>query len=369
MLDDYFDAYASAYKLYKGGDWCYEDGCVYRGLLMLDGVDPAGPWFGHLERLISQQVAPDGALAGYDPEEFNIDNILSGRLLFPLYERTGDERYRKAAEKLIRQLLRHPRIATGNYWHKLRYPHQVWLDGLYMGLPFQIEYGQRTGSEGLVTDALDQLAAALDILRDPDTGLYCHGYDHARKQEWADTDTGLSPAFWSRAIGWMAMALVDTVSLVGTDAGRQYGLTSAASELAVALEKYIRPDGRWNQVTDQPGLAGNYPETSATAMLAYFYLVGERLGMSGIDGKIGERALSALETHSLRNENGYLALHDICAVAGLGGFSGHYRDGTAAYYLSEPIVADDAKGVGPTMMAVAEFRRRAARLQPEAITA
>lgn len=351
MLAAYFDAYASSYAAYKQGDWCYEDGCIYRGLIRLDAVDPAGPWFGHLQRLVDGQVGAGGELAGYDPAEFNIDNILAGRALIALWERTGQVRYRLAADRLAGQLADHPRIEAGNYWHKLRYPHQVWLDGLFMGLPFQIEYGQAFASAGLAADALSQLQSALALLADPDTGLYSHGYDAARQQDWADPVSGRSHALWSRALGWLAMALVDIRALVGPIGW----LDTAIATLAVRLAQHQRPDGRWNQVTDQPELDGNYAEASASAMFAYFYLRGSRLGIAGVDRAVGKRALEGIAAHSLRaGPDGRLVLDDICHVAGLGGFGGRYRDGTAAYYVSEALAPDDSKGVGPLMMAVAE---------------
>ncbi|WMT85919.1 glycoside hydrolase family 88 protein [Pelagibacterium sp. 26DY04] len=358
-LDTFFDTFAEQYQHYKRGDWCYEDGCVYRGLLLLDGVDPRGPWFGHLKRLVDSQVGYDGSLAGYDIEEFNIDNILSGRALIALYARTGEEKYRLAADRLAEQLGRHPRIGRGNYWHKLRYPHQVWLDGLYMGLPFQIEYGKAFGKPELVDDAIVQLKSALELLADPATGLYSHGYDEAREQRWADKRTGRSQALWSRALGWLAMALVDVHEAIGPKLAAQAGLDEAIEVFAKRVARHQREDGRWNQVTDQPELEGNYPESSATAMFAYFFLVGERLGISGVDGEIGLKALAGLREHALAvGPDGEPVLGAICHVAGLGGFDGRYRDGTAAYYVSERLQPNDAKGVGPFMMAVAEARRR-----------
>jgi unsaturated rhamnogalacturonyl hydrolase len=356
MLGRFFDTYAERYSAYKGGDWCYEDGCIYRGLMLLDGADRSPQWFGHLKRLVDAQVDEAGGLAGYVAEDFNIDNILSGRALLFLHERTGEERYLEAAHLLARQLARHPRIDAGNYWHKLRYPHQVWLDGLYMGLPFQIEYGLKRGHPELVGDAVNQMRTALDLLRDPETGLYRHGYDASREQSWSDPETGRSPALWSRAIGWMAMALVDIIELVGPQAASATGLDATARDLARRLAKHQRPDGRWNQVTDLPDFEGNYPESSATAMFAYFYLMLGRLGLAERAPEIGLAALRGLLDNALRPDgSGQLALHDICHVAGLGGFGGHYREGTAEYYLSEPRVADDAKGVGPLMMSVAEM--------------
>jgi unsaturated rhamnogalacturonyl hydrolase len=358
MLSQYFNAYAACYTAYKQGAWCYEDGCIYRGLEMLDSVDPQGPWLAHLRRLIDKQVAADGTLLGYDIEEFNIDNILSGRLLFGLAARTGDARYMKAAGKLAEQLARHPRTESGNYWHKLRYPHQVWLDGLYMSLPFQIEFGKHIGSPELIGDAVGQFVAALNLTHDPTTGLYMHGYDESRQQRWADPETGRSPTLWTRALGWMAMAMVDSIELIGPAAAEASGLTKATSEFAAGIRTHQRDDGRWHQVTDMPDLEGNYPEASGTAMLAYFFLAGARIGIPECDTQTGNRALDGLLQHSLRkDEKGQLALYDVCHVAGLGGFDGNYRDGTPGYYLSEPLAPDDAKGVGPLMMAIVERMR------------
>lgn len=171
MLSDYFDAYATAYRPYKGGAFCYEDGCLYRGLIVLSEATGDPRWERHLLRLLGAQVGPDGALAGYDAGEFNIDNILAGRALLHLYRRTGESRWLAGAERLAAQLDQHPRTRSGVYWHKQIYPWQVWLDGLYMGLPFQVEFGQIAGRADLVADALEQMRTALALTWSPETGL------------------------------------------------------------------------------------------------------------------------------------------------------------------------------------------------------
>jgi len=125
MLTEYLDAYAAGYKPYKGGAFCYEDGCLYRGLIVLAEATGDPRWGAHLERLVGAQVAADGALAGYELDEFNIDNLLSGRALTWLARETGDPRWRRSADRLAEQLARHPRTRSGVYWHKQRYPWQV----------------------------------------------------------------------------------------------------------------------------------------------------------------------------------------------------------------------------------------------------
>lgn len=352
-LFDYADAYASDYQLYKGGAWCYEDGCLYRGLVLLHQATGEARWLDHLLRLTGPQIAADGALAGYDPQEFNIDNILAGRCLFHLHRETGEPRYLAAAERLAGQLAAHPRTATGNYWHKAIYPDQVWLDGLYMSLPFQIEWGLHRGNAALTRDAVAQMLDALDLTRMP-SGLYAHGYDAARRQAWADPVTGQSPALWSRALGWLAMALADSCDLLGPKAPP--ALAAALAGLLARMAPLATANHLWLQVPDQPDLPGNYEESSASAMFAYAGLVAARLGVAK---EIGPETLDALEAR-LRFDPaaGRDRLPGICAVAGLGG-KGALRDGTPAYYVSEPVVSDDPKGSGPLLMGAAEHHRAA----------
>ncbi len=345
---DYFDRYCRRYRHYKGGAWCYEDGCIYRGLVLLHQATGEDRWLDHLLRLTQSQISADGGLAGYSPDEFNIDNVMAGRCLFHLDAVTGDPRYMVAALSLAGQLSRHPRISTGNYWHKKVYPHQVWLDGLYMALPFQIEYGQRMGDAGLIEDAIRQLLSALELTR---SGIfYVHGYDDARQQPWADRTTGRSPAVWARAIGWLAMALVDSSALTADPR-----LAPPTSSLMAAIAREAEASGLWKQVLCVPDLSGNYEESSASAMLGYALLFAGRQGL-GDFASAGRKAYDRLIAERLyADAEGEIRFGGICRVAGLGSWSGGpYRDGTPAYYLTEDVVTDDAKGVGPLMMAAAE---------------
>jgi unsaturated rhamnogalacturonyl hydrolase len=353
MLISYFDDYARDYEPYKAGAWCYEDGCLYRGLITLHEATGEKRWLDHLIRLVDAQVDADGGLADYRITEFNIDNILPGRALFYLHRLTGDQRYLDGAKQLGRQLVHHPRIGSGPYWHKLRYPHQVWLDGLYMALPFKIELGLALEDRTLVDDAIAQFRTALDLTHDAASGLYRHGYDESRLQDWADPETGLSPAHWARSIGWLAMAFVDVIEHL-PDGDSRRDLARRLAALNERLAALVTRDHRWLQVIDAPEADGNYPESSATAMFAYALQKSERLGVDrqAALGRSALRALADLEVRAV--EGGPRQLQNICCVAGLGPFQGLYRDGSIAYYLTEAIRPDDIKGVGPLMMAEAE---------------
>ncbi|MDQ0419327.1 unsaturated rhamnogalacturonyl hydrolase [Peteryoungia aggregata LMG 23059] len=353
MLISYFDDYARDYEPYKAGAWCYEDGCLYRGLITLHEATGDPRWLDHLTRLVDAQLDADGGLADYRITEFNIDNIQPGHALLYLHRLTSQARYLDAARQLGLQLTHHPRIGTGPYWHKLRYPHQVWLDGLYMAMPFKIALGLKLDDQALVEEAIRQLTTALDLTFDKASGLYRHGYDESRLQDWADPDTGLSPAHWARSIGWLAMAFVDVIEHLPEGESRR-DLSKRLASLNDRLAALVTSDHRWLQVIDAPDVKGNYPESSATAMFAYALQKSERLGIDR-HGDLGRSALKALTDLELRPVEGRRPqLQNVCCVAGLGPFQGIYRDGSIAYYLTEAIRPDDIKGVAPLMMAEAE---------------
>ncbi|NDR55722.1 glycoside hydrolase family 88/105 protein [Aliiruegeria sabulilitoris] len=354
MLMTYFETYLGRYEPYKNGAWCYEDGCIYRGLECLHRATGEPRWRVHLVRMVDARMEDGPALAGYDPNAYNIDNVLPGRALLYLHEITDEQRYLDAAALLAGQLVSQPRTRSGVYWHKLRYPWQVWLDGIYMGAPFQIGYGLRVGDDALLADALTQVGTALDMTYVPASGLYAHAVDEARKQPWANPETGHSRAHWARALGWLAMALVDIAELVGPE--RFAPLQARTRALLDRIAELRQPGGLWLQVIDRPDLAGNYEESSASAMFIYALLRGDALGLSN---GVPEGLFELLTEKTLRPaQAGGLEFVEICEVAGLGMFEDRFRDGSAEYYLSERRVADDAKGVGPLMMAAASALER-----------
>lgn len=347
MLADYFEDYVKRYAPYKGGRWCYEDGLIYRGLEFLHVETGEARWLDHLKRMVDLQVDSNGQLLGYDLSEYNIDNTQSGCALLYLHSQTNDSRYMTAADLLAAQFATHPRTRSGVFWHKLRYPWQIWLDGLYMGHPFPIAHAQCHNEQATVADSLRQFDVALDVLLDPEKGLHKHAYDEARKQPWADKETGHSAAFWARAIGWLAMALVDVAALVGDDFAPLRARTITLLNTIAALRV---KDGLWLQVIDRPDLAGNYQETSASAMFAYAFERGARLGLVERQTDLTADLIAQSLTQTT---DGRFEMVKICEVAGLGWYEDRFRDGSAEYYVSEALASDDPKGVGPLMMAAA----------------
>ncbi len=194
--------------------WNYMDGCMINAILELYLMKKDSKYLEFADAFIDYFVEEDGRIRSYSPEEYNLDNINAGKTLFELYELTHKEKYRKAIDTVYSQIQGQPRTSTGNFWHKLIYPHQIWLDGLYMAQPFYMQY-EATYNDGKgCMDSYKQFLHVYDLMRDTRNGLYYHAYDDSRQMFWCDKVTGLSDNFWLRALGWYAMALIDTMDVM-----------------------------------------------------------------------------------------------------------------------------------------------------------
>ena len=343
----------------KNNKWNYIDGCMITGILELYEITGEARYLDFADRFLSGFVEEDGSIRTYDVEEYSLDNVNPAKNLITMYGLTGKEKYRKAIELVRSQLSTMPRTPEGNFWHKLIYPNQVWLDGIYMALPFYMEYEKRFDGQKDCQDICRQIANVEIRMRDPKTGLYYHGYDASRKMYWADPDTGCSPNFWLRAEGWFIRGLVDVLEIM-KDLPMQaesVHLQHMLLDLARALSKYQDPSGLWYQLIALPELEENYLETSGTALISAALLKAVRLGFLPESFRaIGEKAFYGIVDHRLtKNADGTPCVTGICLVAGLGGEQ--HRDGSVAYYLSEPVVQNDAKGVGPLLLAYTEMLR------------
>ena len=300
-------------------------------------------------------------------DEFNLDQINPGKLLFLGYHQTGEKRYLKAIELIQEQLRLQPRVATGNFWHKKIYPHQVWLDGLYMTTPFEAEYAATFEKTDIFDDLSSQLISIEKLTRDPQTGLLYHGWDESKKQKWANPVTGCSPHFWGRAIGWYVMAIVDVLDFLPSEHPSRSELIAILNRLSQALTHTQDPvSGLWYQVVNLPQRPGNYRESSVSAMLTYGFAKAVRKGYLALEYlSSAQRAYAGLLENMIRvDSHGALTLEGICVAGGLGGDP--YRDGSFEYYISEPIAPNDFKGVGPFILAALEME--AAGVEPSSFT-
>ncbi|MCM1186505.1 MAG: glycoside hydrolase family 88 protein [Lachnoclostridium sp.] len=345
----------------KASGWNYIDGAMIKAILEMYQVTNDEKYYKFADAYIDHRVMEDGTINGYSVEEYNIDNINAGKTLFELYDLNGKEKYRKALDLLYSQVQNQPRTEEGNFWHKKIYPNQVWLDGMYMGQPFYMEYETKFNNKKNYKDIFNQFSNVVKYMRDEETGLYYHGYDASKTAFWCDKTTGLSKNFWLRAIGWYSMALLDTMSKC--EPGEEYqadydNLEKTFRDLMDSMLKFQDESGLWYQLPALGDKAPNYLETSGSAIMAYSLLKGVRHGLLPEEyTKYGVKAFNGICDKYLKEKDGHLSLGGICLVAGLGPEDNPRRDGTFEYYMSEPVVEDDAKGVGPLLLAYTEMRR------------
>ena len=342
----------------KANKWNYIDGCMITALLALYEITGEEKYYTFAKNFVDYFVQEDGSIRTYHIEEYNLDNINTASNLFFFYEKTGDEKYKLALDHVRKQLDGMPRTKEGSFWHKDIYPNQVWLDGLYMAEPFYMRYETLFHKMEKCQDVITQFKNVEKHMKDPKTGLYYHGYDESREMYWADPETGCSPNFWLRSLGWFSLALVETSQ--ATDETLYYEkryLQKLLENLVDALIPYQDESGMFYQVVDKKDAEGNYLETSGTALISYAILKAVRLGyLAPRYREMGERAFNGIaEKYLSKNEDGTLKLSGICLVAGLGGKT--HRDGSLAYYFSEPVVENEAKGVAPFLLAYTEMRR------------
>jgi rhamnogalacturonyl hydrolase YesR len=329
--------------------WRYTTGLLAQALddvFLAGGGDAYAAWARHT---IDSYITDDGNIRTYKLNDFNIDKINSGKMLLRLYQRHGEEKYLQAAKRLRAQLEQHPRTTEGAFWHKKIYPWQIWLDGVYMGMPFLAHYSVLAGDEKAMEEAVQEFVIARRHLRDSASGLYYHGWDEKRQQDWADPETGLSSQFWSRGMGWYAMALVDVLDFLPADrSDLRQPLLDIIPELTDALLEH-RHEGVWYQVTDRPDGPGNYLEASGSSMFTYMMAKAVNQGYLGPEYRdaVLDTWNAIVRQFVTMEDDGAINLNDICAVAGLG----RGRDGSYEYYMSEPIISNEPKGTGPFIMA------------------
>ena len=339
--------------------WNYTQGLVAQTMIQVWKADNNKAYYTYAKEYADKFIDSKGNISGYKIEEYNIDCVNSGKFLFDLFEKTKDERYRKAIILLRNQLKTQPRTSEGGFWHKQRYPNQMWLDGLYMGAPFYAQYAVAFNEPAIFDDVVNQFVIIHKHTFNPKIGLNYHGWDESKTQKWANPETGCSPNFWGRAMGWYVVALVDVLDFIPREHAGRARILEILNQVVVGVKKYQDPKtGLWYQVLDQGQREGNYLEATASSMFTYALLKASRKGYISTDYKaIAVKAYNGILKNLIQNNgDGTINLTKCCSVAGLGG--NPYRDGSYGYYVHEPVRANDAKGVGPFIMASLEFDKK-----------
>lgn len=340
----------------KPKKWSYDMGVVLKGMEALWKATGDPAYYKYIQKSIDAWVNEDGTIRGYEADEYNIDHVNNGKNVLLLYQVTEKAKYKKAAELMREQLAHHPRTKEGSFWHKQIYPWQVWLDGLYMGQPFYAQYAMLFDQDTVFNDITRQFAAIERHARDPKTGLLYHGWDESKEQQWANKQTGNSPHFWGRALGWYGMAMVDVLDFFPANHPGRDTIIGILNRFAKAVTKVQDPkSGVWYDIVDMPTTPKNYLEASASAMLVYTMAKGVRKGYLPATywANAQKGYAGILKEFVDKNADGEVQLKGTVSVSGLGGKP--YRDGSFEYYMREKVIVNDWKGIGAFLLAGAEM--------------
>ena len=319
-----------------------------------------------------------GEIRTYKLEDYNLDQIRTGHFVARMYEKYPEAKNLAAMKTLMKQLDKQPRTKEGVYWHKAIYAYQVWLDGIFMGLPYRCLTARMLlkpkKAQRIYDDAVNQISKTYERTLDPKTGLNRHAWDETREMFWADKETGLSQHCWGRAQGWYTMALIELLDAMPEDYERRGEVIELLrKDLDAVIKWQDKETGLWYQVMDQPGRKGNYLESTCSSMFAYVLMKATNKGYLGDKYFLaGKKAYQGILKNFIRvNADKTISLTNCCAVAGLGpGMSeavkkaapnvkeNKRRDGSYDYYLSEPVRDNDAKGVGPFIWASLEYEKK-----------
>jgi unsaturated rhamnogalacturonyl hydrolase len=351
------NTWKDSFSLGNQAKWSYDMGVILKGFEGIWRNSGDVKYYNYILKQMDFFVKDDGTIKTYRPDEYNIDHINNGKLVLFLYRVTQKEKYLKAAKLLRDQLRTHPRTNEGGFWHKKIYPYQMWLDGLYMGSPFYAEYADLMHEDTAFNDVANQFIWMEKHARDAKTGLLYHAWDESKQQKWANKETGTSPLFWARAMGWYATALVDALDWFPENHPKRKDLIAILNRLVNAIEKVQDPrTGLWLDILNYngPGKEKNYFEASASSQFVYAVAKGVRKGyLPALKIAIAKKGYAGIVKQFIKVEGGQTNLHGTVKVSGLGG--NPYRDGSFEYYMSEDVIVNDAKGVGAFLLASNEM--------------
>lgn len=328
------------------GHFHYHQGVFLSGVYQTYLLSGEEKYFDYMKEWVDSIIDEQGNVSCYDPGQ--LDDIQPGILLYPLLDRTGDERYKKALDTLLPYVLNFPRNEVGGFWHKSDLPNQMWLDGLYMGGPIAAEYASRFGKPEYLELTINQELLMQKYTMDRETGLWYHAWDSSKKAVWADPETGLSPEFWGRSIGWVPVAVLDVMDFIPEDHPKYQDLCDLLKNLLNAVCRCQSEEGRWYQVVDKGGQEGNWLENSCSSLFTAALCKAVRKGILGKEYLEAARKGYEGVIHDLKWDGEDLLLGNVCIGTGVG----DYR-----HYCDRPVSTNDLHGVGAFLLMCAEVMR------------
>nr|WP_315238348.1 glycoside hydrolase family 88 protein [uncultured Flavobacterium sp.] len=335
--------------------WDYKIGMILTAYQKLYNKTNNSKYYDYVKGYADVFIDETGTIKKFDFNNYSLDNINAGKILFDLYNKTKEEKYLTALKTLRNNLDDYPRTQSGGFWHKKIYPNQMWLDGLYMGEPFYARYTAEFEKGEKLNDVAHQFELLHKHTFDKKTDLYFHAWDESKQMPWANKETGTAPHIWLRALGWYGMALVDALDYFPKDHPKRSELIGYLNELAIAVSKYQDKSGLWYQIPNLQKQKGNYLESSGSSMLVYALAKGVHKDYLPLKfEKNANKGFNGLIKNVIKvDKNGEVHITQVCGSAGLGG--NPYRDGSFEYYMSERIVTDNSHGLGAFLLAAIEL--------------
>lgn len=254
---------------YPYKNWCYPHGFMLWGMEKLWESTGDMKYYDYIIGYAGRHVDDDGNINGFSGE--SMDDVMSGSILVWAYKQTGLEKYKLACDKIRAVFDSYPRTSEGGFWHATTTPHEMWVDGVFMGQMFLTKYGKYIGDSGYCFDeAAKQLEVIEQCCRKGNTGLLYHAWSGDKKVEWADPVTGCSPEVWSEGLGWYALILVEVLEVFPVDHPKRQQIITQLQNLLTGLKNTQDPEtGLWYQVVDKGELPDNWHDTSGSSMFVY----------------------------------------------------------------------------------------------------
>jgi len=328
------------------GHFHYHQGVFLSGMYETYLLCQDETYFNYIKKWVDSCMDEKGDILDY--VRGHLDDVQPGILLFPLLERTGEEKYRKALEERVTIIKDFPRNPDGGFWHMEQLPNQMWLDGLYMGGPICAEYAFRFGQPQYLEIAAEQALLMQEHTRDEKTGLWYHAWDYSKKAPWADPETGRSPEFWGRSIGWVPVAVLNELDFMEADHPSRQALEELVRNLLAAVCKYQSRSGLWYQVVDKENTAGNWPEISCSCLYtAAIYKAAEKGILSEEYREYADKGYEGV-INSVSFEGGDIQIGGICIGTGVGDY---------AHYIARPVSVNDLHGMGAFLLMCTQAQR------------
>lgn len=322
----------------------YHQGVFLSGMNKIYNLSKDEAYFNYMKSWVDSQIDEMGNIKNYDDGQ--LDDMQSGILLYPLMDKTGDPRYKFALDRIVPKIYDFPKTKEGGFWHMRTLPHQMWLDGLYMGGPICAEYGYRYNKPEYTELVIKQILLMILKTRDSRTGLLYHAWDESRSENWANKETGCSPEFWGRSVGWVPVAILDDLDFISRDTPKYDKICQSLCALLDAVCKVQSIEGRWYQVLDKGGEEGNWLETSCSCLFVAALCKAIRKGILNSEYmRFAEKGYEAV-INSLEWDRDDILIGNVCIGTGVG----DYR-----HYCDRPVIVNDLHGMGAFLIMCAEY--------------